>query len=212
MQALCLNSILHEIRLRHNGRDGQTHRNSHTTQRSRILREILVATAHAARIEVRIRAHGREVEAVDARLREHEDADASGFFPYSVEVVPGGIVGGAVGEERSEQVPHVVDFGRDVGLHPVFETVGLGHINDCLCAGEQEGAPDIGGDVAHKLSAEARDFAIVAWREAAEEHRPEGEVGNDLVDHACHKQGSSFAGAYEFHGRARFGGQGEAVT
>ena len=88
MQASRLNGILHEVRLGDNGGDGKTDRDSHAAEGLRVLREFLVAAAHVARIEVRVWAHGRKVERVDARLRQHLDADASGLPPDTVQIVP----------------------------------------------------------------------------------------------------------------------------
>ena len=149
VQTLGLNGILHEIRLRDNRRDGQTDRNRHTTQRLRVLRELLVATAHVARIEIRVWSHGREVKRVDAGLGEHQDADAGRLPPDAVQVVPGRVTGRAVREEGLQEVPHVVHLWRDVAVHPGFEPVRLRHIGDCFCAGEEQGPAHVGGDVAH---------------------------------------------------------------
>lgn len=84
VQTLGLNGILHEIRLRDNRRDGQTDRHRHATKRLRVLRELLVATAHVAGIEIRVCSHGREVKRVDAGLGEHQDADAGRLPPDAV--------------------------------------------------------------------------------------------------------------------------------
>ena len=149
VQALGLDGILHEVRLGDNGRDGQPDRHGHAAERLRVLREVLVAVAHVARVEVRVGPHGREVERVDAGFRQHEDADAGRLAPDAVEVVPGRVPRRAVRKEGAEQVPHVVDPGRDVDVHPCFEALGLGHVDDCLSAGEEQGAAHIGGDVAH---------------------------------------------------------------
>ena len=102
VQTLGLDSILHEVCLRDDGRDGKTHRDSHTAQCLRVLGELLVAAAHAARVEVGAGAHGREVQHVDAGLGEHEDADAGRFPPDAVEVVPGRVAGRAVRKEGRE--------------------------------------------------------------------------------------------------------------
>lgn len=192
MQTLGLNRLLHEIRLRHNRRDGKPHRNGHTAQRLRVLREVLVPAAHVARIEVRIRPHGREVERVDARLREHQDADASRLVPDAVEVVPGRVARGAVREERLQHVPDIVHFGRDVAVHPALEAVRLRHVDDGFGAGEEQAPPHVGGDGAHELAAEAGDFVVVGWGEAAEQHGAEGEVDDLLVDDARDEEGARF--------------------
>ena len=176
VQTLGLNGFLHEVRLGDNGRDGQTDRNRHTAQCLRVLRELLVPAAHVAGIEVRVWPHRREIERVDAGLGEHEDADAGRLAPDTVQVVPGRVTGRAVREEGLQEVPHVVHFWRDVAVHPGFEAVRLRHVGDCFGAGEEQGAAHVGGDVAHQLPAEARDFVVVEGGEAAEEHGAEGEV------------------------------------
>lgn len=89
-----------------------------------------------------------------------------------------------MGEERLQQMPHVVHFGRDVAIHPVLEPVRLGHVDDGLGAGEEQRAPDVGGDVAHQLPAEARNLVVVEGGEASEQHGPEYEVDDELVDDA----------------------------
>ena len=207
-----LDRVLHEVRLRDDGRDGQADGDGHAAQRLRVLREVLVAAAHVARVEVGAGPHGGEVEGVDARLGEHEDADAGRFPPDAVQIGPGRVAGGPVREERLQQVPHVVGFGRDVAVHPAFEAVGLRHVRDRLGAGEEERPPHVGGDVAHQLPAEAGDLGVVVGREAAEEHGAEGEVDDELVDDAGDEEGSGFAGAHELHGGAGVGGEGEGVS
>ena len=206
MQTFRLNGVLHEVRLGDNGRDGQADGDGHAAERLRVLREVLVAAAHVARVEVGARARGREVEGVDAGLGEHEDTDAGRLAPDAVQVVPGRVPRGAVREERLQQVPHVVRLGRDVAVHPVLEAVGLRHVDDRLGAGEQQPAAHVGRDVAHELAPEAGDFVVVELREAAEEHGPEGEVDDELVDDARDEQGSRLAGAHELHGGAGVGG------
>lgn len=184
MQTLRLDRILHEIRLGNNRRDSQTHRNSHTAQRLRIVREILVPTTHVARVEVRTGSLGREIQRVDARLREHQNPDADRLSPDAVQVVPGRVARGAVGEERREHVPHLVHFRLDVAVHPGFEVVRLRHVDYRFGAGEEEGPSDRGRDRAHELAAVGGDFVVVGGAEAAEEHGTEGEVYDLLVDYA----------------------------
>lgn len=102
VQTFRLDCVFHEVRLGDDGRDGKADRDSHAAEGLRILREILVAVAHVARVEVRVWAHGREVQRVDARLREHQDADASGLSPDPIQIVPSCIARGAVSEEGLE--------------------------------------------------------------------------------------------------------------
>lgn len=202
MQTLRLNRVLHEVCLRDNGRDGKADRDSHAAKGLRILREILVATAHVAWIEIRVWAHGGEVQRIDAWFRQHQDADASRFPPDTIEIVPSWVARGAMSEEGLQHMPHVVDLWRDIAIHPVLKTVSLSHVHDRLGACEEERAAHVGGDVAHQLAAEARDLVVVEGREAAEEHGTEGEVDDELVDDARDEQGSSFAGAHKLHGCA----------
>lgn len=204
MQALSLNRILHEVCLRDNRRDGQSDRNSHAAERAGILRKVLVNAAHVAGVEVRVGPHGREVECVDAWLGEHEDADAGRLAPDEVQVLPGRVAGSAWRQERGEQVPHVVDAGRDSAvLEPGVETVRLrSHIGDCFGAGEEEAAAYVRGDIAEQLATEAGDFGVVEGAEASKEHRPEGKVGNDLVDNAGDEEAPRLSGAHELHCRA----------
>ncbi len=155
MQTFGLNGILHEVCLGDNGRDGQAHRDGHAAQSLGILREALVAAAHVAGVEVRVRAHGREVQRVDAGLGEHQDADARRLLPDAIEVVPGRIAGGAVREEGLQHVPRFVHLWHGVAVYPVLEAIRLGHIDDRFGASEKERAADIGGDGTHKLPAEA---------------------------------------------------------
>ena len=184
MQTLRLNGILHEVRFRDDGRDSKADRDSHTTKGLRVLREFLVAAAHVARIKVRIRAHGREVQRVDAGLRQHQDADASGFSPDTIQIVPGWIVRGTRSEQGLEQVPHIVNLRRIIAIQPIFKAIRLSHIHDGLGASEKERATDVGGDVTHQLAAKARNLVVVEGREASEEHRTECKVHNELVDNA----------------------------
>lgn len=102
MQTLGLNRILHEVRLGDDGRDGKADRDSHAAKRLRVLREVFVAVAHVAWIEIGIGTHGRKVERVDTGLREHEDADASCLAPDTIQVIPSWITRGAMSEERLE--------------------------------------------------------------------------------------------------------------
>ena len=53
-----------------------------------------------------------------------------------------------MGEEGLEQVPHVMNLGLDVAIHPILKAVRLSHIHDGLGASEKERATDVGGDVA----------------------------------------------------------------
>ena len=102
MQTLSLNRLLHEIRLGNHRRDRQADRDGHTTQLHHVPREALVATAHVARVEVGIRAHGREVEREDGRFGQHGDADVGGLAPDTVQLVPGRVSRDAGGEEGGE--------------------------------------------------------------------------------------------------------------
>ena len=149
VQALGLNGILHEIRLGDNGCDGQAHGDSHTAQSLRVLCKVFVTAAHVAWIEVGVGAHGREVQRVDARLGEHQDADTGSLTPDAVEIVPSGIARGAVREEGLQEVPHIVHLWRDVSVHPVREAIHLSHVHDRFGASEKEPATDVGGDGAH---------------------------------------------------------------
>ncbi len=212
MQTFRLNGILHEVRLGDNGRDGQAHRDGHAAQSLGILREALVAAAHVAGVEVRVRAHGREVQRVDARLGEHQDADTRRLLPDAIEVVPGWIAGGAVREEGLQHVPCFVHLRHGVAVYPVFEAIRLGHIDDRFRASEKERAADVGGNGAHQLPAETRDLVVIEGREATEEHGAEGEVHDELVDNAGDEQGAGFTGGHELHGCAGVSGEGEGVT
>lgn len=102
MQTFRLDGIFHEVRLGDNGRDGEADGDGHAAQGLRVLREVLVAAAHVAWIEVGVWTHGWEVQRVDARLREHCDADADGLAPDAIQVVPSWIARGTVREEGLE--------------------------------------------------------------------------------------------------------------
>lgn len=109
-------------------------------------------------------------------------------------------------------MPHVVHLGRDVAIHPVLKPVRLSHVDDSLGAREKESTTDVGGNVAHELTAKARDLVVVEGGESSEKHGSECKVDNELVDHTCYEQGSGFAQAHKLHGRARIGGDGERVS
>ena len=136
MQTLRLNCFLHEIRLRDYWRDRQAHRHGHAAQRRWITREAIVLTVHVARVEVRVRPHGREVKRVDTGLGQHEDTNTGCLAPDAVQIVPGRVPGRAGAEDGAEELPHVVHAGVDIGGEERGEVLGLLHVVDGFGAGD----------------------------------------------------------------------------
>ena len=84
-------------------------------------------------------------------------------------------------------MPHIVDSGRDIMVHPIFKSVRVGHIDDGFRAREEQGTADVAGDIAQQLAAEARDLIVIEGCEASKDHWAEGKVDNKLINHTCNE-------------------------